>query len=103
MEKENGKRSIALRVQLGSMVAVGSVLGMAVGKPAGRIVAALLWAAATALGCMVGLLAFLAFADFFLSRGEDDDVIGRLAGGWVMTLFVILGAVGMWTFLRTNL
>jgi hypothetical protein len=85
------------------MVAVGGVLGLIVGRPVARIVAGLVWAAATALGCMVGLLAFLAFADFFLSRGEDDDVIGRLAGSWVMALFVILGAVAMWTFLQTNL
>lgn len=98
-EIEVRKRSVALRVQLGSLVAVGGVLGVVIGEPAARVVAAVVWAVATALGCMVGSLAFLAFADFFLSRGEDDDFIGRLAGGWVMTLFLILGAVGMWTFL----
>jgi hypothetical protein len=72
-------------------------------EPPPRALAALVWAAATALGFGIGLLAFLAFADLFLSRGEDDDVIARLAGGRLMKAFVVCGAGGLWIFLWSKL
>lgn len=103
MERDAKSRSVRFRLQLGALVAVGGVLGTIVAEPPPRAVAAFVWAAATALGFGIGLLAFLAFADLFLSKGEDDDVISRLAGGRLMKASVVFGAVGLWIFLLSKL
>lgn len=77
---------------LAGVAAAGFALGAVAGGMGSALLSGLAWAAAAALGGVAGLLAFLAFADFFLSAGPDDDVIARLAGSWLIPAFVVLGA-----------
>lgn len=96
---KGSKPAIRLPVLLAGVAAAGFALGGAAGGMGSVVLSGLAWAAGAVLGGVAGLLAFLAFADFYLSRGPDDDVIARLAGSWLIPAFVVLGAAVACAFL----
>lgn len=87
---------------VGILEVVGFALGTGTAEAGSGIIAGVIWTVATFIGLMAGLLAFLVVADLFLSEGPDDDVIARLAGGTLMISFMVLGAIGMWTYLFSS-
>ena len=102
MGRSAAERSRRLYLLLGVLMGTGFLLGSGTAGTGSGLLTGALYAAAALFGAIAGLLAFLVVADLFLSRGEDDDVVARLAGGRLMMGFVVFGAVAIWTYLFSS-